>query len=153
MKTAFLAIPAIFGGFAVIALMLVSVVDASSRSFGAPILGAKEVSEVLMVICVGAALPVSVFKGRTISIEGLVTRFPPLLRRVVVSTGVVLSVGAMGLLAWRLVVASADARDFEETTALLSIPHHPLYLFLAASAAMTAVSFVIIAVSANSNET
>ena len=143
MKSALSLVALAFGGTSVVLLMMVSVVDATSRALGVPVLGAKEVSEILMVFCVGAALPLSVLAGRTITIDGLVERFPRRARFAVTWAGVALSVLSMAVLAWRLVGASGDARDFKETTALLLIPHYPMYLYLAVGAALTAVGFAV----------
>ena len=135
-----------FGGTSVLALMIVSVVDSVSRAIGAPVLGAKELSEVLLVLCVGAALPLSILGGRSISIDGLVQRFPMPLMLAVTWAGVALSILSTAILGYSLIGAGFDARDFEESSALLLIPYFPLYLYLAAAHAVAALAFALYAV-------
>ncbi|MEM6637398.1 MAG: TRAP transporter small permease [Pseudomonadota bacterium] len=132
-----------FGGTSVVLLMVVSVVDSASRAIGSPILGAKEVSEALLVLCVGAAVPMSILGGRSVTIDGLVAQFPTRVGVAVTWAGVALSVLAIAVLAWRLVGASGDARDFQEASPLLQIPYAPLYLYLSCAHAMAAVAFLI----------
>ena len=152
MKAALSLAAIAFGGASVVLLMVVSVIDSTSRALGAPVLGAKEVSEALLVICVAAALPMSVLGGRTVTIDGLVSRFPRRIAGAITWAAISLSVLATAVLAWRLVGASGDARDFEETSALLLIPYAPLYLVLAAGHALAAVAFLIHTLTAASED-
>ncbi|WP_299212060.1 TRAP transporter small permease subunit [uncultured Tateyamaria sp.] len=132
-----------FGGTSVVVMMILSVADVASRALGAPMLGLKELSEVFLLVCVGAALPLAILGGRSIAIEGLVDRFPKRLRLAVTWAGIALSILMLAILGWSLVGASADARDFAETSALLLIPYAPLYLFLAVAHFVAAVAVAI----------
>lgn len=138
------AICLLCGGLAVLAMMAVAVTDAAARALGAPFLGGKEISEALLVVSVGAALPLSVLGGKALAIEGLVRALPRRLGLGFTLAGLLLSVACLGGLSAALYRAGFDARDFAETSALLEIPYFYLYLYLAVFGALTALAFALL---------
>jgi len=130
------------GGASLFALMAISVSDATMRVLDRPFVGAKEVSEAFLVSCVAIALPISVYRGKAVAIEGLVTLFPDLMARIISACGNLLGCALCALLSYELVKAAADARDFAEKSALLSIPFELLYQILAVGVGLTALAFL-----------
>lgn len=130
------------GGVSFIALMTTSVSDAIMRGFGLPLIGAKEISEALLVTCIAIAIPVSVYRGKAISVDGIVVFFPDLLEQIFTAAGNLIGAALCALLSYQLIHAGADAGDFAEQSALLKIPHKPLYQILAIGFGLTAPAFL-----------
>lgn len=133
----------LIGGTAVLALMLLTLADAVMRTLGRPILGANEITEVLLLVVVAAAIPISIVSGKAIAIEGPAARLPGLIAAAVVFAGMVLSAGLMAFLAYHSFRTSADARDFGERSAILHIPHDVLYVALSVGAGTASIAFVL----------
>ncbi|EKF20171.1 hypothetical protein NA2_05256 [Nitratireductor pacificus pht-3B] len=128
------------GGIALCAMMVLSVYDALGRSlFNAPLFGANDITQVLLVTTVAAALPLCILAGQAIRIDILADMLPPALGRMV--DAVLRWVGAvmLGYLAWRCLLNGLEATRFGETTMLLLISHAPFYLLLAGGLALGAL--------------
>lgn len=130
------------GGAGLLGLMVVSVGDAIMRTFGAPFIGAHEISQTFLAICVAIAVPVSIYRGKAVSIDGVVGFLPPVAARILTVCGELLAAGFCALLAFNMVQAGFDARDFAEQTALLRIPYFYMYQVLSAGFGLSALAFI-----------
>ena len=131
------------GTLSLIALMSTSVSDAIMRALDLPFVGAKELSEAFLVCCVAISLPVSVYQGKAVAIEGIVALLPDRLCRTLTAAGNLLGFALCALLAYVLIKAGADAQDFAEQTTLLGIPYQLFYQILSIGFALTALAFLI----------
>ncbi|MEM0946947.1 MAG: TRAP transporter small permease subunit [Pseudomonadota bacterium] len=143
LRRVILWVAGLIGGAAVLALMLLTLADAVMRTLGRPILGANEITEVLLLVVVAAAIPISIVSGKAIAIEGPVARLPSRIAGVIVFLGMLLSAALMAFLAYHSFRTSADARDFGERSAILHIPHDVLYVALSVGAGSAALAFVL----------
>lgn len=130
------------GGASLVALMAISVSDAAMRALDAPFVGAKEVSETCLALCVAIALPVSVYRGKAVTIDGVLSLVPPLIGKIVTLFGEALGVLLCAVLSYYLIGAGSDAADFAETTALLKIPYAVMYWTLSVGFGLTALAFL-----------
>ncbi|MEM6609417.1 MAG: TRAP transporter small permease [Pseudomonadota bacterium] len=133
----------LIGGVAVISLMFLTLADAVMRTLGRPILGANEITEVLLLVVVTTAIPISIVSGKAIAIEGLVARLPSSIASAIIVAGTALSAILMAFLAYHSFRTSADARDFGERSAILQIPYDVLYVALSLGAGCAALAFVL----------
>ena len=131
------------GAISLVALMSTSVSDAVMRALNLPFVGAKELSEAFLVCCVAIALPISVYCGKAVAIEGIVAMLPDRACRIITAGGNLLGFALCALLSYVLIQAGADARNFAEQTTLLGIPYQLFYLILTGGFALTAVAFLI----------
>ncbi len=131
------------GAISLIALMSTSVSDAIMRALNLPFVGAKELSEAFLVCCVAISLPISVYCGKAVAIEGIVAMMPDRACRIITASGQLLGFALCAMLSYVLIQAGADARDFAEQTTLLGIPYQLFYLVLTGGFALTAVAFLI----------
>ncbi len=130
------------GGASLVALMAISVSDAGMRALDSPFVGAKEVSEACLALCVAIALPVSVYRGKAVTIDGVLSLVPPLIGKIITLFGEALGAVLCVVLAYVLIGAGADAADFAETTALLKIPYAVMYWTLSVGFGLTALAFL-----------
>ncbi|MGJ3263236.1 MAG: TRAP transporter small permease [Salinarimonas sp.] len=133
---------AVVGGAGVLALMLLTVSDALLRTFAnAPILGANDLTQVILAIVVAASVPMCIASDRAVAITALVDRMKPAAGGLVRRAGYAASAAALGYLAWRCFVNGGEAAMFGETTMLLRIPYGPFYYALSAGFGLSAVLF------------
>lgn len=124
----------------VFALMLVTVVDVIGRyGFNAPLLGAKEITELLMALLVFAVAPLAMIKRAHITtplfehaIRGRLLQLRD------ASVGLV-SALACAVLAWRLWAQGDIMVGLRGGSASLGIPVAPVMYFMAVMAALCAV--------------
>lgn len=133
---------AVVGGVGVVALMLLTVADALLRSFAnAPILGANDLTQVILAVVVAASVPLCIASDRAVAITALVDRMRPAAGGLVRRTAYAASTAALAYLAWRCFVNGGEAAMFGETTMLLRIPYGPFYYALSAGFGFSAVLF------------
>ncbi|MEM5502996.1 TRAP transporter small permease [Ahrensia kielensis] len=130
------------GGAGLLGLMFISVGDAIMRSLGAPFIGAHETSEAFLAVCVALAVPISIYRGKAVSIDGFVGLMPAGMARALTVGGELLAAGFCVVLAYSMVQAGFDARDFAEQSALLRIPYFYMYQILSAGFGLSALAFV-----------
>lgn len=131
------------GGACLLALLAVSVLDAVMRASANPFIGAKELSEAFLVSCVAIALPISVHRGKAVSIDGFVAFFPPLIKRIITAIGNLSGAIICAVLSYELIRAGVDAHDFAEKSTLLSIPYQLYYQILSVGFGLTSVAFLV----------
>lgn len=123
---------ALAGGAALVALMLLTVVDVALRAvFNAPIFGVQEITEVGLVLVTVLGIAHCGWTGAHIAIDFIGSALPPRLLRV--NDTVVQTVGAaaMGVVAWRSLEEGLDAAARGASTNVLGIPQVPFYVVVA----------------------
>ncbi|ASJ73757.1 TRAP transporter small permease [Granulosicoccus antarcticus] len=130
------------GGASLLALMSTSVSDAIMRATANPFIGAKELSEAFLVCCVAISLPVSVYRGKAIAIDGFVAFFPDVAKRLITAAGNLSGALVCALLSYELIRAGADAHDFAEKSTLLGIPYQLYYQILSFGFGLTTLAFL-----------
>ena len=136
----------LIGGVAIFLLMLLTVSDALLRSFAnSPILGANDLTQVLLVVVVACSLPLCIVSGRAIAVEFVISLLPAALRKLLGRLSALGGSLILGYLAWRCFLNSREAAAFGETTMLLQIPFGPFYLILSVGLAFSAILFLIMA--------
>ncbi|WP_286299504.1 TRAP transporter small permease [Aminobacter sp. SS-2016] len=132
------------GGCALFAMMALSVGDALGRSLlNAPVFGANDITQVLLVSAVSVSIPLCILSGQAIRIDILADMMPSALGRMVDRLLRVIGAAMMLYLAWRCLLNAMEASGFGETTMLLRISHAPFYVALAVGLAMAALIFLL----------
>jgi TRAP-type C4-dicarboxylate transport system permease small subunit len=128
---------------AMVALTFADVIG--RRLFGTPIYGAHDITEHLMALVVFCGLPVVTVAGAHLTIDlfdRLVGQAWMVWWRALTA---VLVVGILCLLAWLFVRHGLNAARISEVSQALRLPRGPLYLFIAASFALSALAAAAIA--------
>ena len=122
---------AILSVFCVAGIMLISVLDVIMRGiFNSPIIGATEISQMLMV---GAVLGAGggILTDQNIQVDIVVNALPKKAQQILELITVSLSIVIYGLIAWRLCVESESVIKFGKAFSLLKVPYYPFYWLLA----------------------
>ncbi|ETW99580.1 MAG: hypothetical protein ETSY1_14470 [Candidatus Entotheonella factor] len=140
---------AFLGGLALVWLMGLTVVAVIMRYvFGAPILGAQDISEMSLVLVAFLGLAYSGWTGAHIAVDLIGGMLPSGLMRWT-DTGVrLIGAGLMAVLTWQTVRQGLDAVAYGEATNLVEIPHMPFFMVVALGSAAYTVVLLIQAVRA-----
>lgn len=129
---------------ALFGIMLLMLLDVAGRYlYNSPVPGAAEVIELLMGVTVFAALPLVTAANEHIRLDYLsqaVRGRAQALTHALVTT---ISVGGMGLLAWRIADKALTVARYGDTTPFLRIPMAPIAAFIAVCAAVSALIFLL----------
>jgi TRAP-type C4-dicarboxylate transport system permease small subunit len=128
--------------FAIMALTLVDVLG--RKLFNHSITGSLELTEILMVVVIFAALPLVSLHGEHVVFDSLDHLMPPWLRRLqqaVVDLG---CAGALGALAWLMWDKAAQMAGYGDTTAQLQLPMGPFVQLMAVLCGVTAVVHLLL---------
>lgn len=110
------------------------------RLFGAPIYGAHDITEHLMALVIFCGLPLVTAAGAHLTID----LFDRLIGQAWMvwwrALTAVLVIGLLCLLAWLFVRHGLNAARIFEVSQALRVPREPLYLFIAASFALSALA-------------
>lgn len=117
------------------------------RIVGRPIYGANDITEHLMALVVFAGLPLVTAAGAHLTIDildGLMNKPWMAWWRWIVS---LLVTAVLGLVAWLFIKHGLNASSISEVSQALRVPRAPLYFFMAASCALSALAAFAIAFS------
>ena len=135
----------IIGCVILVLLMLITFVDVVGRNFfNSPLLGAAELTQVLMASMIFLLLPGVTLRQGHVSVDlinSVAGRGLDLIRNVL--TGV-LGVAFFSMMAYRLYINGTHAVSYGDETTNLRIPIAPFLFGMAALAALTAVIFGVL---------
>ena len=129
---------------AMVALTFADVIG--RRLVGKPIYGANDITEHLMALVVFAGLPLVTAAGAHLTIDladKLVNKPWMAWWRIVIS---LLVTGVLALVAWLFIKHGLNAARISEVSQALRVPRGPLYFFMTASCAISALAAFAIAI-------
>ena len=130
---------------ALFAIMALTLVDVTGRKLlNHSITGSLELTEILMVVVIFAALPLVSLHGEHVVFDSLDHLMPPWLRRLqqaVVDLG---CAAALGALAWLMWDKAAQMASYGDTTAQLLLPLGPFVQLMAVLCGLTAVVHLLL---------
>lgn len=130
---------------AMVALTFADVIG--RRIVGRPIYGTNDITEHLMALVVFAGLPLVTAAGAHLTIDlfdKLVNKQSMAWWRVIISALVTL---ILALIAWLFIKHGLNAARISEVSQALRVPRGPLYFYMAASCALSALASLAIAFS------
>lgn len=128
-------------GLLLFAMMILTVVDVIGRYiFTAPVPGAFEATEIMLVLIVFVGLPIVTARGEHVSVLLFYDRAPSFLKPVLSTIGKLLTAFAFAVAAWLLYHQGVALSAYGDTTVLLRIPLAPVAF---AMSALTAVATVV----------
>ena len=145
MKRLLDALCGLLAALALFAIMALTLADVLGRKLlNHSITGSLELTEILMVVVIFAALPLVSLHGEHVVFDSLDHLIPPWLRRLqqaVVDLGCAAALGALAWLMWDKAVQMASYGD---TTAQLQLPLGPFVQLMAVLCAVTAVVHLLL---------
>ncbi len=140
---------AFMGGLALVWLMGLTVVAVMMRYvFGAPILGAQDMSEMSLVLVAFLGLAYSGWTGAHIAVDLIGGMLSPALMRWTDTAVRLMGAGLMAVVTWQTVRQGLDAAAYGEATNLVEIPHMPFFMVVALGSAAYTIVLLIQAVRA-----
>lgn len=125
-------------------MMMLTVVDVFFRYIlNAPLTGAIEVSELLMVVLVFPALGWIAIERSHIRVDLLVSTWPPRVQLIVEIIILLLTLGTFVIITWQSIL---ESRQVDMTTSLLSIPEAPFHWVMTGGFAMLCLAIVSLVV-------
>jgi TRAP-type C4-dicarboxylate transport system permease small subunit len=137
----------LLAGAALLAIMLLTGVDVVGRKFfDASLPGALELTELLMVVVIFAALPLVSLHAEHVVFDSLDARLSPRARRVqqVLVDG--LCAASLAGLAWLMWTKGAQLATYGDITAQLKLPVYPFVRAMGVLCALTAAVHVVHAI-------
>jgi TRAP-type C4-dicarboxylate transport system permease small subunit len=137
---------AIIAGAMIMAMMVVTTIDVIGRDvFNRPLLGAFEVTEILMGLVIFAGMPLATAAREHITVNFIETILPPrALCAQAALTDVICAVVA-AVMAWRMFVRGSGLIDANEATLVLGVPRGLIAWGMAALLAATTITFLVAA--------
>jgi TRAP-type C4-dicarboxylate transport system permease small subunit len=129
--------------FAIMALTLVDVLGRKLLSHS--ITGSLELTEILMVVVIFAALPLVSLHGEHVVFDSLDHLMPRWLRRAQQALVDLLCTAALGALAWLMWDKAAQMASYGDTTAQLQLPMGPFVQLMSVLCGLTALVHLLLA--------
>ena len=124
---------------ALFGIMVLTFVDVLGRKFlSASVTGSLELTELLMVVVIFAALPLVSLKGEHVVFDSLDPWVPAPLRRVQQAAVDLLSLALLLGLAWLMWVKAGQMGEYGDTTAQIKLPLSPFVYLMSGLCAVTA---------------
>jgi TRAP-type transport system small permease protein len=129
----------VLAAVALFAIMALTLVDVSGRKLlSQSVPGSLEVTELLMVIVIFAALPLVSLRGEHVLFDSLDALLPPLVRRIQQAVVDVFCAAALFGLAWLMWEKAGQMAEYGDVTAQLKMPLGPFVYVMSALCAVTA---------------
>lgn len=131
------------GVVALFAMMTLTVVDVAGRYlFNAPLLGAYELTEFLVLILIYAFLGYTQSKKRHVCVEIVMDSAPKRISRIVALVNHLLCLGLFMLMAYMGLKKALDLFQVGEVSPNLVIPNYPFVLFLVLGSLAMCIEYV-----------
>lgn len=130
-------------GASLVAMSILTVADVAGRSFGSPLPGATELTEILMVAVIFCAMPVVTRRGDHIVIDILDFIVPPTIRFVEDIVVNLAGAVAMAVVSWRVWLLAERAAKGGDFTPYMQIPMAPIIQFISAFCVCISVAFAL----------
>lgn len=135
----------LLAALALFAIMALTLADVVGRKFlNHSIGGSLELTEILMVVVIFAALPLVSLHGEHVVFDSLDPLLPRWLRRLQQALVDLFCAGALGALAWRMHHKAGQMAGYGDTTAQLKLPLAPFVELMAVLCALTALVHLLL---------
>ncbi len=127
----------------VVMVLLVAVDVVSRRIFNSPLPSSLELIEILLVIVVFFSVAYTGTQKGHISMDILVSRFPPKTQGIINAVNYILALGLFIFISWKTVIQALNVWKLGRATAILEIPLYPFVLIVAFGSALLALVIFI----------
>lgn len=131
------------GAFSLFGMMCLTTADVGGRYlFDAPILGAFELTEFLILILIFSFLAYTQSKKAHVSVNLLVMLFPKKLQKIIALFNYTLCLLLMGLITYMGFSRALEMVEFKEASPNLSVPHYPFVFFLVLGCLVMCIEYI-----------
>ena len=139
------ALGGLLAAVALFAIMILTLLDVSGRKLlSSSVPGSLELTELLMVVVIFAALPLVALAGEHVVFDSLDRFLPPWLRRAQQALVDLLCAAAMVGLAWLMWTKGGQMLEYGDTTAQLKLPLGYFVYLMSALIAVTALAHLLL---------
>lgn len=121
-------IPFVFSMVLMFGLMFLTAVDVIGRSFGRPISGSYQMSELAQLWIICLAWPLSMSISSHVSVKFLTNRLPSAVKRVTDTLMCLLSMAIFALIAWQGLEMVIRSKEQVELVNILDVPLYPFQI-------------------------
>ena len=129
--------------FLLAALMFLTAADVTGRSFGNPIRGAYQISEILQVAVICLAWPLTTSAMGHVRLDLLVSRFSPWLQNKIDFLTTFLSLLVFVIITWQGVVLARRTIELGDLIAIIDIPLYPFVFVIPVGAFLNCLVLLI----------
>ena len=134
------ALCGVLAAVALFAIMALTLVDVSGRKFlSQSVPGSLELTELLMVVVIFAALPLVSLRGEHVLFDSLDTLMPPWLLRLQLALVDLFCAAALLGLAWLMWQKAGQMAEYGDVTAQLKLPLGPFVQLMSVLCGVTAL--------------
>lgn len=133
----------VIGGLALAFVTCVILVDVTGRTFGSPLTGAQDISEMAMVIVVFGGMALCDRLGGHVAVDIFANRFPPAMNRWLDIVSLLLGAAIFAVIAWTVWDSSKISQMLNLATNIIALPKAWFQWALAGFAALTALSMLL----------
>lgn len=134
----------VIAAIATLAMLVIVVLDVILRIFfKSPIVGATEITQMLMV-CITPAIGGTILEGRMTKVDVVVEKFPKGVQVVVDTIMYVITIVLFGMLSWRAFDLGAYQRSIGKVYSMLKIPEFPFLYLLAFAFAVSCIATIVV---------
>lgn len=134
----------VIGTFALVAMVLITVTEIiSRRAFGAPIVGATELTLLFFVLVIFLMLANCAIEDGHIIVTLFTQRFPKRVQLINAAVMHIITVGILSITSWQLVVYGMRVQSMGQTASIIPVPTYPfVYLAVLAFILLTLVYLI-----------
>ena len=140
---------ALLGGWLLLAVAIVTAIDALLRDFlGRPLSGTFEATELVLAAIIFFGLPYTSLTDGHVSVDFLTGRFSQRTQQAIIAVNAVICAGLIGVITLQMTSLAAEFLATSRTTITMRIPIFPCLALVIVAASLTALGFLAQAVGA-----
>jgi len=140
---------ALLGGWLLLAVAVVTAIDALSRDFvGRPLPGTFEATELVLAAIIFFGLPYTSLTDGHVSVDFLTNRLGQRTQYAIIAVNAVVCAVLFGVIALQMVALAAEFLATQRTTITMRIPIFPCLVLVTVTAGLAALGFVVHALGA-----
>jgi TRAP-type transport system small permease protein len=140
---------ALLGGWLLLAVAIVTTIDALLRDFlGRPLPGTFEATELVLAAIIFFALPYTSLIDGHVSVDFLTNRLGQRTQDAIIAVNALICALLFGVITLQMIALAAEFFATKRTTITMRLPVFPCLVPVTATAALTALGFVVQAVGA-----
>lgn len=140
---------ALFGGWLLLAVAIVSASDALLRDFlGRPLPGTFEATELVLAAIIFFGLPYTSLTDSHVSVDFLTGRLGQRTQHAIIAVNALICAGLFGVITLQMTALAAEFLATQRTTITMRIPIFPCIVPVTVTAGLAALAFVVQAIGA-----
>ena len=137
---------ALLGGLGLLGLLALTVAAVLMRKgFGSPLIGVFDISQVTLIVIVFSGMAHCGITRGHVAVELFNDFFSAQIQRVVNFLVNITTAVLLGFMSWVSLIRAFDARDLNEATMIIFIPHFPFMIIVALGLALYALASLMLA--------